>query len=199
MSNTEVALGTFAIILSVVFGFLSVFCFYGRTVHYRKEEIRKAFSNVRKLAVIAIALLNFIYSMVYVEGYKYLRFEIIELVKPVAYHLLVYVLINGISSLLLMLAVITKNTYIIFIYLAFVIQWFGMIVIIANEIMFTSYVANIICASILLVCLTPFIFIIPPQLKQGINYVDKKKFENMNNDEVIAFNSAHPDLHQSDK
>jgi hypothetical protein len=194
MSQSEVALGTIAIITSFIFSIVSVYALYGRTLYYKKEEIRKVFGTFRKGVIVTVALINFIYSMVYVEGYKYIKFEIVALIKPVSYHLLIYVLVNIIALLCILMAVLSKNTYTIFMYQAYVIQWMGMIVIISNEIMFTSYVANILCASFLLLFLTPIVFIVPEGLKQVLSVDTSKKtdkpFDIKDDEEIVAFNST---------
>jgi hypothetical protein len=195
MTDIEKVLGTFAIILAIVFSFVSVYAHFGRSVFLSKEQVRKSTGKARKYFVVGIAILNFIYSIIYVDGYKYIKLDIIQLVKPITYHLLVYSLVNAIAVIFFFIAILSKKIFSLFCYLPYVVQWLGCIIILANEIMFTSYAANIACASILVLALTPIVFLVPTPLQ--IN--DKPTPKNMERPSNVDIEYAVPLMPDSDK
>jgi hypothetical protein len=175
--HTEKILGGFAVTCSILFFAVSIYAHFGRTFFLSRELVRSLSTKSRKYIIVTVAVLNWIYSVIYAEGYKYIRLDIIKLVKPVAYHLLVYILINLISIGFLVIALFAKKTYAVNVYTAYVIQWFGIITIVSNEIMFTSYPANIACAVILALVITPLVILIPDSLK-----IEKTKYEKLSAD-----------------
>lgn len=164
-NNADKYLAGFAITFSIIFGGLSCYVHVGRTLGFSKELVKRIHSTPRKWLAFTVALVNFIYSIIYAEGYKYIKIEIIKLVRPISYHLLVYILINGIASIFMIIGIFSKRIFVINIYISYVIQWIGLILILSNEIMFTSYPANIALAVILLLFVTPLVFLIPESLK----------------------------------
>jgi hypothetical protein len=136
-----------------------MFIIHIRTYKLKKEDIAAILpkSKIWLMTIYVVILLS--YNFILLLGYKYTGDAL--LMKPTRSLNTNWILINGLSTIMLLIALFSSRSYAMALQTGFVIQWVGQIVILFNQFIFTFHHLNMAISILLCIICTFIVFFMP--------------------------------------